>query len=104
MEAQLNVTEFREKTAKGVSLVDFWAAWCGPCRMLMPVIEQLESEFAGKAQILKLDVDKNKELAKEFNVRNIPVLFLIKDGEVVQQFNGPQNKNKLADALNAALQ
>lgn len=102
MSEKMTVSEFSAATAKGVTLVDFWATWCGPCRMLMPVIEQIKTEMAGKVQVLKLDVDDNQELAKQFNVRTIPALFILKDGEVVEQFTGVQDKNRLLNALKNA--
>ncbi len=80
-------------------LVDFWAAWCGPCRMIAPMIEELASEFAGRAKIAKLDVDNNPQIAMQYNVRSIPTLLFFKDGTVADQLIGASSKRTLAAKL-----
>ena len=70
---------------KGVSVVDFWAEWCGPCRMITPIIEELSGEYDGKATIGKLNVDHNPNVSMKYGVRSIPTILILKDGEVVQQ-------------------
>jgi thioredoxin 1 len=80
-------------------LIDFWATWCGPCRMIAPVIEQLADEFDGRAKIGKLDVDRNPETAMQFGVRSIPTLLFVKDGHVVDQVIGAVSKKILTDKL-----
>ncbi|MEZ4702696.1 MAG: thioredoxin [Rhodothermales bacterium] len=82
-------------------LIDFWATWCGPCRMIAPVIEQLASEYEGRAKIGKLDVDRNPETAMQFGVRSIPTLLFVKDGHVVDQVIGAVSKKVLNDKLEA---
>lgn len=72
----------------GLSIVDFWATWCGPCRMVAPVIEQLAKEFEGKLQVAKLDVDANQQIAMRFNVRSIPSILFFKDGHHVDTVVG----------------
>jgi len=82
-------------------LVDFWATWCGPCRVIAPVIEELASDFEGRAKIAKLDVDHNPKVAMDFGVRSIPTLLFFKDGRVVDQLVGTAPKRVLAGKLEA---
>jgi thioredoxin 1 len=80
---------------KGLAVVDFWATWCGPCRMVAPILDQLATEYAGKVKITKLDVDANQKTASSFNVRSIPTLLFVKDGKVVEQVVGALPKAQL---------
>ena len=84
-------------------LVDFWAPWCGPCKMLGPTIEQLAGEYAGKAKVGKVNVDDNQDLAAQFGIRGIPTVLLFKGGEQVGSFVGMKSKEELAKALNEAM-
>ena len=84
-------------------LVDFWAAWCGPCRMVGPIIDELSSEYDGKAIVGKVDVDNNQEFAAKYGVRNIPTVLLFKDGELVDRKVGVSSKQVYADAIEGAL-
>ena len=84
-------------------LVDFWAVWCGPCKMLTPTIEQLASEFEGKAKVGKVNVDENQSLAARYGIMSIPTVMIFKDGKVVEQFIGVQPKGVYVDALNKYL-
>ena len=82
-------------------LVDFWAAWCGPCRMIAPLIEELAEEYEGRAKIVKLDTDYNPQTAMAYGVRSIPTLLFFQNGQVVDQVVGAASKKKLAQRLDA---
>jgi thioredoxin 1 len=84
-------------------VIDFWAEWCGPCRMIGPIVEELAAEYAGKAVIGKCDVDENNELASKYAVRNIPTLLFLKNGEVVERHVGYAPKETLVEKLNKIL-
>jgi thioredoxin 1 len=84
-------------------LVDFWAPWCGPCKAIAPILEELAGELAGKVQIAKLNVDENDGVAGEYGVRAIPTLLLFKDGKVVEQFVGMQPKAALKEKILAKI-
>lgn len=86
-----------------VVLIDFWAAWCGPCRMIAPVIEELASNYEGRAKIAKLDVDTNPQVASAFGVMSIPTLLFFKDGRVVDQLVGAASKKMLEQRLEKLL-
>ena len=84
-------------------MVDFWAAWCGPCRMVGPLIEQISEEYAGKAIVGKVDVDANQEFAAKYGVRNIPTVLVFQNGEVVSRQVGVVPKNVYAEAIDSLL-
>ena len=79
----------------GLAVVDFWAAWCGPCRMIAPIVDQLASEYGDRVKVAKLDVDANIKTATRFNVRSIPMLLFFKNGKVVDQIVGAQPKSQI---------
>jgi len=81
---------------QGLAVVDFWATWCGPCRMIAPILDQLSEEFAGRVKVTKLDVDANQKTAMRFQVRSIPTLLFFKDGKLVDQVIGAVPKPALA--------
>ncbi|USK32827.1 thioredoxin [Bacillus sp. F19] len=97
-----NVTDqtFTTETSQGVVLADFWAPWCGPCKMIAPVLEELDQELGDKVKIVKLDVDENQETAGKYGVMSIPTLLVFKNGEVVDKTVGFQPKEALAELLN----
>ncbi|MBR7889993.1 thioredoxin TrxA [Marinomonas sp. A79] len=84
-------------------IVDFWAPWCGPCKMIAPVLEDVAAEFAGKVKVVKLNVDENQETAPKYNVRGIPTLLIVKGGEVVATKVGAVSKSQLVDFVNGAI-
>jgi len=100
--AIVDVTDqnFTQETAEGLVLVDFWAPWCGPCKMIAPVLEELDGELGDKVKIAKLNVDDNQETAGKYGVMSIPTLLLMKDGNVVDQVVGFQPKEALAELVN----
>ena len=101
---EVNDSNFDSEVLKSSSpvLVDFWAPWCGPCRQIGPVIEQLAGENAGSAKVVKLNVDEAPNSAQSYGVSSIPTLMVFKGGEVVDTFVGVQSKARLQQALNAA--
>jgi len=90
----------------GLSMVDFWAVWCGPCRIVAPIVEQLADEYAGKVTVGKLDVDSNQRTATQYNVRSIPTILFFKEGKVVDQVIGAVPRaaleSKIKQHLNGA--
>ena len=84
-------------------LIDFWAVWCGPCKIIAPIVEELASEYEGKAKIGKLDVDENNQTSIKYGVRSIPTLLIFKDGKVKDTIIGAVPKAQIVQKLNAAL-
>lgn len=95
--------DFDSKVESGVQLVDFWATWCGPCKMIAPVLEELAADYEGKADILKLDVGENPSTAAKYEVMSIPTLIVFKDGQPVDKVVGFQPKENLAEVLDKHL-
>jgi len=87
----------------GVAVIDFWAEWCGPCRMITPIIEELSKEYDGKAKIGKVNVDENPEISMKYGIRSIPTILVLKNGEVVDKQIGVTTKKVLTDKIEAQL-
>ena len=101
MALQITDSNFEETVLKSDKpvMVDFWAAWCGPCRMVGPIIDELSEEYEGKAIIGKIDIDSNQQYAAQFGVRNIPTVLVFKNGELVDRKVGVSSKNDYAEAI-----
>ncbi len=85
-------------------LVDFWATWCGPCRMVAPIVDELSQEYEGRLKVGKVDVDSEQKVASEFGIRSIPTLLIFKDGKLADQITGAVPKNHLVEKVEAVLQ
>jgi len=105
MELHLTDQNFAQEVLshKGVVLVDFWAPWCGPCRMLSPVIEELSKEYAGKAKVAKINTDDAAEISAQYRIASIPTIIIFKDGQPKAQLIGLQSKEELKKQLDALL-
>jgi thioredoxin 1 len=93
----LTEASFQQEIASGVTLVDFHADWCGPCRMLAPVLEQVAKEIKGKAHIAKVDIDAEQKIASQFQITSVPTLILFKDGKEVNRLIGLRNADAVKD-------
>jgi thioredoxin 1 len=100
-EIDLNDGNFGETIASGVTLVDFWAPWCGPCMMQGPILEKVAEAVGDRAKVAKLNVDEGQRSAAQYGVRSIPTLIIFKDGEPVQQFVGVQSESQLVSAIDS---
>ena len=102
-EKEFTDANFAETVASGVTLVDFWAPWCGPCRMQGPIVEKVAESFSGRAAVGKLEVDGNPQIATKFSVMSIPTLIILKDGKEVKRFVGVQDEDTLTKAIEGQL-
>jgi len=99
----VNSNEFKNEIKDGVTLVDFFATWCGPCKMLGPVIEELSTDMEGKANVVKVDIDQSGDLAEEFKITNVPTMVIFKDGKEVEKLVGFSPKEKIKATIEAHL-
>jgi thioredoxin 1 len=100
---ECNNSNYNEITDNGLVLVDIYADWCGPCKQISPLIDQLSREFQGKLTVAKLDADKNTETVEKLGIRSIPTLFLYKDGKILEKLNGMQTYQTLTGLVNKHL-
>ncbi|HQW11455.1 MAG TPA: thioredoxin [Saprospiraceae bacterium] len=105
MALEFTDSNFQEQAlnTEGLKVVDFWAEWCGPCKMIGPIIEELATEYDGKVTVGKLNVDHNPEVSMKYGIRSIPTILFIKDGEVVDKLVGAASKATLASKIDACL-
>jgi len=105
MAQMVNDSNFEEVVIKGEkpSVVDFWAPWCGPCRMLAPIVDELSEKFEGKVNILKCNVDESADAPAEYGVRNIPTLLFFKNGEMVDRLVGLVSQSEIEDKINSLI-
>lgn len=99
----INKNEFDAVIANGVVMVDFFATWCGPCKMLSPVLEEVASEVEGKANIVKVDIDESSELAQRYGIMAVPTMLIFKDGKIMKQLQGFMPKQQLVNEINNTL-
>ncbi|MBG9980168.1 thioredoxin [Facklamia sp. DSM 111018] len=91
--------DFQTSTQNGVTLVDFWAPWCGPCRMQSPIVDELAEEMEGQVEFFKMNVDEEPKTAQEFGIMSIPTMIIKKEGQVVDKLVGFHDKNRLSEIL-----
>lgn len=105
MALELTDKNFKEMAVdiNGVAVIDFWAEWCGPCRMIGPIIEELHHEYAGKVVVGKVDVDSNPEVSMKYGIRNIPTVLFLKNGEIVDKQVGVTTKQNFVNKIEALL-
>ena len=101
--AHISDAEFPATVAQGVTLVDFWAPWCGPCKMIAPVLDEIAGELNGRAKIVKINVDDNPEVAGSYGIMSIPTLILFKDGKPVNKIVGGQPKAQMKAFIESAI-
>lgn len=96
----LNEKNYKEKTEKGLVVVDFFANWCGPCRMMSPILEDVQKDMGEKVKIYKVDVDESENLARQFGIMSIPTILIYKNGEIVNKHIGLWMKDSMMEELN----
>ena len=96
---KLDSSSFQSTVSQGLTLVDFWAEWCGPCKAIAPTVDALAQDFGGRVVVGKLNVDENQQLAAQFNIRGIPTMILFKDGQPVDQIVGLTDENNIKSLI-----
>lgn len=97
---EINDQEYVNETNDGLVLIDFWAPWCGPCRMQSPILEQVAEELGGKATLMKMNVDENLETSSELGIMTIPTMIIKKDGRILDKLIGVHSKDQVTEVLN----
>lgn len=100
---QLNNENYDEFVKDGIVLVDIWATWCGPCKMISPIVDEISSDYVDRIKVGKCDADANRDKVMDLGVRNIPTIFFYKDGQIVDQTHGAVTKKKLTDIIDGLL-
>ena len=100
---ELNNENYDEFVKEGIVLVDIWATWCGPCKMISPIVDEISSDYVDRIKVGKCDADANRDKVMDLGVRNIPTIFFYKDGQIVDQTHGSVTKKKLTDIIDGLL-
>ena len=100
---ELNNENYDEFVKDGIVLVDIWATWCGPCKMISPIVDEISSDYVDRIKVGKCDADANRDKVMDLGVRNIPTIFFYKDGQIVDQTHGAVTKKKLTDIIDGLL-
>jgi thioredoxin 1 len=100
---ELNGENYGEFVKDGIVLVDIWATWCGPCKMISPIVDEISSDYVDRIKVGKCDADVNRDKVMDLGVRNIPTIFFYKDGQIVDQTHGAVTKKKLTDIIDGLL-
>lgn len=100
---ELNGENYDEFVSSGLVLVDIWAPWCGPCKMISPIVDQISSDYVDRIKVGKCDADANRDKVMEIGVRNIPTIFFYKDGQIVESTHGAVTKKKLTEIIDGLL-
>lgn len=100
---ELNNENYDEFVKDGIVLVDIWATWCGPCKMISPIVDEISSDYVDRIKVGKCDADANRDKVMDLGVRNIPTIFFYKDGQIVEQTHGAVTKKKLTDIIDELL-